>query len=206
MGTTLSNWTLCAVLGWCLLAGASFADVTLSITISGSADELIPLLEKLKDLGIGESAASSEIETEESIQVELHSVSSGEPSVLDREEVEEELGLWGAAIQPSPAKPGDTVTVTLQVADTARRIDTIAVAVSGGDGMLFDLYDNGAHGDETARDGVWSYAFEVPQSIDVDEYSLTIIPYDRRGDEVVAQGADEEKIPLRSELTLPVQR
>lgn len=198
---------LCALLLGCMAAGGAAADVTLSITITGSPDELIPLLEQLKRLGIGTEGGSEASPEEERIQLQMHSVTSDEEAAAEPPAPEEEeLGLWGAAVQPSPAKPGDTVMVTVQVADSERRIDTIAVAVDGGEGLMFDLYDNGTHGDETARDGVWSYAMDVPHTLDVEQYTMTIVPYDRFGREVTLETPGGEPIPLREKLVLPVRR
>jgi hypothetical protein len=193
---------LCVITLGCCMPMIAAAELTLSITISGTPDELIPLLETLKKMGFG--TEGSKQQSDEPIRFEMNSVSSETDAPPETNE-EPELGIWGAAAQPSPAKPGDTVMVTLQVTDTEGRIDTIAASMGDDDGLLFDLYDNGTNGDEVARDGVWSYELTVPQSLDVEQYTILIIPYDRNGDEITTE-VDGEVQTMRSEVVLAIKR
>ena len=58
-------WVALVIAIW---AGSSHGDLTVSVTISGPIDEILPLLEQLKDMGVGAPS------TDESLRVELRSV------------------------------------------------------------------------------------------------------------------------------------
>lgn len=188
----------------CLAPVSASAELKLSITITGTPEELIPLLEKLSEMGVG---TGSEEESDEPVRMEMHSVTGDEEAAAEEKgESDEPPGLWGAAVTPAAPRPGEDVLVTLQVSDPSGQVDTIACVVEEGDGFLFDLYDNGTHGDEIAGDGVWSYLLTVPTRLDVDTYTINVTPYDRRGNEIAVESDDGSMETLSAEIALPVTR
>ncbi len=212
MNAVLRSIALVVLLSLALFMNTAAAEVTLSITISGTPDELIPLLKKLKGMGIGMEETAEATDTDAALRVHMHSVNEdismveeAEPESAAQENVAP-LGLWGAAVSPPQARPGDTVVVTVQISDPKHEIDTVAASLDGENGYLFDLYDDGTYGDEVPNDGIWSYALKVPQSLDAESYTIAIVPYNRFGDQIVTAGATGVDEIVSSEVSLPVLR
>lgn len=172
-----------------LSVGTVFADVSVSVTITGSVDELIPVLQELRKLGIGRDAVPA---NDEALRVQLHSVSPTGPSVAAT--VKPTLAFTDAAVFPARARAGETVLVTLRLSDPQGKVDTIGTALSGVDGPKFDLYDNGTRGDLVAGDGIWSYSLVIPGTAEAGDYAVVATAYDPNGTVVTVR--DDEGSPI----------
>lgn len=164
-----------------LMAGSASAELTVSVSISGSVEELMPVLRHLRDMGVGVSGG------EELMKLEMHSEVSGKELRGPRRPEANpgppkpapgpKQGVTSVKVEPATVKPGEQkVTVSAEVRDPERRVDTVAVKI--GD-QSFDLYDNGQHGDAKAADGVWTRAVTVP--FEAGEQKARVVAYDVYG-------------------------
>ncbi len=199
---------------WRALCGALFcvagawtpgAEVSVSITISGSIEELIPVLQKLRELGIGSGAPAIEADP---LQFRMHSVTSTEDDASETDATPSEpvLSFWDASAEPTSVRPGDMVRLAVGLNDSEGRVDTIGATLHAATAIGFDLYDNGSHGDEKARDGVWSYTLEVPPNAGAGHYLVTIAAYGRNGQPVMRETESGEMAPLQAEVGFEIIR
>ncbi|MBI4556597.1 MAG: hypothetical protein HY706_03370 [Candidatus Hydrogenedentes bacterium] len=214
-----------AIAAMCAAVGAAYADLTVSVNITGTIEELIPILQHLKDLGVGTGTAAA---SEDALKLNVHSIATGatteaapapapeaapapEPvSAIPPEPPKPALGLLNLKAEPAAPKPGDIVQLSVQVSDPDHKIDTVAVTVTGPEGDakgVFDLYDNGTHGDATANDGLWSTNIGAlgPAARAGETYTLMVVAYDANGDPVMTAGEGGAIIPLKAEAGLTVQ-
>jgi hypothetical protein len=203
--------------------GWARADVTVSINISGSLDEIIPILELLRDLGIGGEAFGK---PGEPLRLNIHSVSTFDPLdapaaggfeavapppvelTVDTEEALPAAPLAVGAVEfaPSPVRGGQDVLMTVHLRDDEQRVDTLVATVAGLIEGSFDLYDNGSHGDAQANDQVWTAGFRVPEGTRPDDYPVTITAFDPHGAPVQMPGDTDDPQPLIVETTLTIAR
>lgn len=174
------------------------AEVTVSVTISGTIDELIPILQKLKELGIEPGAAS----VEDALSVDLHSVSESEVPAPPPEPVKPPLSLAKLTVEPAEAVPGGAITVSAGVTDPDGVVDTVVATLHTQTALTYDLYDNGDKGDMAPKDGIWSFAIDVPEAAALGEYRVSAVAYDRNGNPI--NGPDGN--PLSVETTFKVDR
>lgn len=202
MKTCLSRTGLllfvCCVLGTAPVP----AEVTVSITISGTIDEIIPVLEQLRGLGVGTAGA-----TDDPLKLQVHSVMSSE----EEEEVKTSAEgiapkplptILQATVEPGIAKPGDRVVVKAAIGDPERVVDTVAGTVAS---TRVDLFDNGTGGDATAGDGVWSGTLTLPGNVETGANTITITAYNANGEQITLPDADGNLTPLTAEAALTVQ-
>ena len=190
-----------------LLCAVSGADVTVSVQISGTVDELTQILEVLKGLGIGTAEATA---TEGGLPISLHSLidrpaeagAAPEPAAPPKPP----LAFLAAQTTPDKVHPGNEVLVTLEVSDPDRRVDTIVATLSGATDADYDLFDNGKRGDAVAHDGIWTLALPVPPSAGIGSYVLSFKAYDEFGDQVFLGGDGENRRPLSLRTTFEVVR
>lgn len=204
MNTCLSR-TAFLLLVCCVLGIAPVhAEVTVSITISGTIDEIIPVLEQLRGLGVGTSGA-----TDDPLKLQVHSVMSSEEE--EEEEVKtapEEMTpkprptISQSTVEPAIAKPGDSVVVKATIGDPDRIIDTVAGTVAS---ARVDLFDNGTGGDATAGDGIWSGTLTLPGNVETGANTITITAYNANGEQVTLPDAEGNLAPLTAEAALTVQ-
>ena len=174
------------------------AEVTVSITISGSIDELIPILQKLKELGISDGGEA----TGDPLNINLHSVSEVEPAGPPPEPIKPPMALAKLTIDPGDVAPGGKITISAGVTDPDDKIDTVVATLHTQTSFNYDLYDNGEKGDTTPGDGIWSFQIDVPAGAALGEYRVSVLAYDRNGDPINgASGA-----PLTAETTFRVVR
>ena len=199
-----------------VLAAPARAEVTVSVTINGSLDEIIPILELLRDMGIGQETLG---EPGDPLRLDIHSVSTvGVAPESPFEEVspapvhlepagvpEPATALTAIQFAPSPAEAGQDVLVTVNVLDPEKRVDTLVAEMPTVVAEDFDLYDNGTHGDVTPNDSLWSATLAVPKDLRPGEYGATIQAYDPHGNPVqtAAEGAES---PLSIQGNLVVTR
>lgn len=196
-----------ALLGICFVPAAR-AEVTISITISGSIEELLPILRQLQSMGVGAGDSA-----EDPLKLNVHSVMSGddfalpgmapppEPVAPALEPEPPKLGFQGATVTPGSAKAGENVLFAAQVSDPDHVVDTVGLTV--GD-ITFDLFDNGANGDETAMDGIWSRHYALPATLQAGDYVATITAYDVNGEPVVAAEEGTEPVAVVAEAPFTV--
>ena len=211
MNSAVSKMLVCAAIALtCAMPGAS-EDVSVSVNITGSLDELIVVLEKLKELGIGEEQAAS---VEEPVRVQMHSVATNPVPILPPvvppvapiapPQAAAAISLTQASVVPAQARSGDAVLVSVRVTDPRGEVDTVAATLHGVNGFMFDLYDNGTHGDSVRGDGVWSYSLEIPMLAGADTYRIVVTAYNRNGDIIEVDDAEGESTPVTAETMIGI--
>ncbi len=200
------NWV------WLLLAGVLFvvvpvatsrAEIKTQIVISGNIDELIEVLERLRELGFGATVDSGN-----GSKIKLH-------SVMDEKEIgrgftapppePEVIGLaffWARA-EPKVARPEGTVLIEAKLSDPWREVVSIKATLKGGS-FSFDLIDKGNGGDRVARDGIWSFGLKLPEEPDARRYGVKIVAYDKNGEIVTVEDEGGKTLPLITETSFEV--
>ena len=166
----------------------------MSVTISGPIDEILPLLEQLKDMGVGAPS------TDESLRVELRSVAKAPEAA---EPPKPPLALEALQADPPSVRVGEPVRLSVRVSDPAGVVDTVAATISGVAGSV-DLYDNGTHGDATVNDGVWSASVVTDAPLAPGEHTVAVSAFNAFGTVVMAPGADGKPVPLTCETKIAV--
>jgi hypothetical protein len=212
----MNGWTRSLIFALALLAmmvsiPVARAEVSISITISGSIDELLPILRQLQNMGVGAGDG-----TDDPLKLNVHSVMTGEdmalpggePVATAPEEPQSEpqpavvtLGIAGASATPNPAKSGENVLFTAKIGDPNHVVDTVGLTV--GD-VTFDLFDNGANGDLKAMDGIWSRSYELPATLSPGEQVATINAYDVNGEPVVLSEEGKDPMPVSTETSFTI--
>ncbi len=192
-------------------APAARADVSISITISGSIEELLPILRQLQTMGVGTGTSD-----EDPLKLNVHSVMTGEdmnlpeaasaPSEAAAPAPEPQpepptLGFKEASATPDTAKAGESVLFTAGISDPDHVVDTVGLTVGE---ISFDLFDNGANGDLKAMDGVWSRNYELPTTLDPGDYVAMITAYDVNGAPVLRGEAENNPEPVTTEVSFKV--
>ena len=204
------------VLSVALLSSAvvGHAEVNVSITITGSIDELVPLMQQLKEYGIG----AEEGKDADKVKLEMHSVVSADEAysvdapapradgAISEAPVKPDpvLELVNANAQPATVTRNDRVTVTIRAYDRDRRIDTIGMKVYGAP-VSADLYDNGEGYDRTPQDGTWTGWFVVPEDMAPGEHSVRITAFDVNGDRIMVTDANGREMPLTTDVAFVVK-
>ncbi len=191
MGTRAKGLLFAGIVVGLVCAGTAGAEVSVSITITGSIDELLPILEHLRGLGIGVAPDAAE---NESLKLQVHSVIREEDAAPpDGGATKPQLGLRDLKVEPKAVKRGNPIQVSVKLTDPDHLVDIVAVTL--GD-ATFDLYDNGSNGDSKAADGVWSRLLPVSETMEPVEQILTAHAYDVHGDRVLVAGSDGTAAPL----------
>ena len=211
MNSAVSKMLVCAAIALTCAVPCASEDLSVTVNITGSLDELIVVLEKLKELGIGEEQAAS---VEEPVRVQMHSVATNPVPIvapvvppvapIAPPQAVVAISLTQASVVPAQARSGDSVLVSVRVADPRGEVDTVAATLHGVNGFMFDLYDNGTHGDSLRGDGVWSYSLKIPTLAGANTYRIVVTAYDRNGDIIEADDAKGEHAPLTAETTLGI--
>jgi hypothetical protein len=179
------------------IAGTAVAELRVSVTITGTIEEMLPVLQHLKDMGIG---LGSEVEEDEAGRLRVHSVITGAEGMEAESGVpvptKPVLGLREPVAEPAAVKRGGTVFVSVKVGDPDRVVDTIGATLGPDQNQSADLYDNGTHGDETPRDGVWSRVIKVDEALPLGRCPIVITAYDVNGEPVVASAEGGRVTPL----------
>jgi len=184
-------WVAFVIAIW---AGSSHAELAVAVTISGPIDEILPLLEQLKDMGVGAASA------DESLRVELRSVAKApEPPAPPKPS----LAIDTLRAAPPSVRLGEPVLLSLRVSDPDGVVDTVAATISGVAGSV-DLYDNGSHGDATANDGLWSASVVTRAPLAPGEHTVAISAFNAFGTVVTVPGEDGKPVPLTCETGLVV--
>jgi hypothetical protein len=201
------SWAIALGLLGMSLAAPALGDVTVSITLNGSIDEILPLLEHLRDMGIG-AQAQEERDAVMNLYSTIHATPEGElvvgtspveavPQAEAAPEApappEPKLGLADAQAAPSTIPSGETTLLTVAVSDPDHVVDTMAAA-NAATGLSVDLYDNGSMGDVTPNDGIWSRSVSLTAA--PGDYMVTITAYNANGEPVLVEGENGPSEPL----------
>lgn len=181
--------------------------VTVSVTLSGSVEEMLPILQHLRDMGFGSAAKIDVSGDDEAIRMQVHSVMTGEEDLTAAAEEPERdptvLALFDAKLEPAEAKGGDVILLTVEVNDPEKRVDTVAATFPGHPNQVFDLFDNGTQGDRTVGDGVWSRRIPVFPALEAGQHTLQVRAYDVNGQLLAAAEGGE---PIVAETVLTVTK
>jgi hypothetical protein len=195
------KWALALVAAVALITVQAAAETTVSITINGPIEDMVALLQHLKDIGVGSAPGPSNGQYKVTIKsVATTTTETGQtqppPKPL--------LALEDAKAEPATAKPGEAVLVTVKVSDPDHAIDTIAAAVDGAQGSI-ELYDNGAQGDATAADGTWTASLALPPQTTPGEHAITVSAYNAAGNPVMKSVENQAPVALTAQVKITVQ-
>lgn len=208
--------TLAIAMALLVVPGQARAEVTVSITLSGSIEELIPIMQQLKQI----VAKGTDAKGEDGpvMKVQMHSITSPSdarfnprptyavpPTAVPKPAPKPALALMPPTLSPGVVAPGTSITVTTEVYDRDHRIDTMSLVIADS-GLSFELYDNGTNNDKKARDGVWTTQIDLPEDIAAGSHIVKIMAYDRNGEALSIKTKGKEKgKPLTSETALLIK-
>jgi hypothetical protein len=208
------------ILGWLCVFPTWSAEV--SLTIQGNADEIMAILQLLRDSGFVSATAP------DPLRLHVHSVAGPTDAQAAPQEGSVESGagsttaeapateapaaaptppptpaLMNVIIEPQVSKAGQPVRLMVTVQDPNHEIDTLAAEIDG-TGVSVDLFDNGMNGDAVVGDGIWSGTALLPSDLRAGDYTVSFQAFDGKGNAIEVTGADGAKHPLRLEgkLTL----
>lgn len=207
---------VCAMAAVVFLAtGFAWGEMTVSVTITGPIDEIIPLLQHLRNLGVGVGASSGQ---PPALKVEMSSeaaaVPGGEPAPAPTEPSAPAtpppppppppLALLNPVVDPPSVGPRGPFTVSVQVSDPDHVVDTVACKIDGIENT-FDLYDNGTHGDKAPNDGVWTCQIVSPVPLSKGEHAVALNAFNANGAAVTVPGKDGAQQPLTAQANVTVK-
>ncbi|MGC8739351.1 MAG: choice-of-anchor X domain-containing protein [Candidatus Hydrogenedens sp.] len=145
----------------------------LTLSVTGTIDEIAKVLDCLKQSGLG--ASTSPIETD---PFRVHIYSSSETA---KEEVKESISIGFTEIKIAPEYPtaGTPLKLSAKITDTLNIVDTVSVNIFG-TSISFDLKDDGQNGDEVAGDGLWTGNFNLPSDV-IGNKTFILTAFDARG-------------------------
>lgn len=109
-----------------------------------------------------------------------------------------------AAITPQQLKPGDSAVITVAVKDRHQVVDHIEGVVKEDPRITFRLRDDGQAPDETAGDGVWSMAVDVPFQAPPGKFELLFKAYREDGLPVTVREKQGGVRELQQQLPLVI--
>jgi len=185
------------------------AEVTVSVTLTGPIEEMLPILEQLRQAGYGAG-------DEDALRLEMHSSAGAEqpeppaeePAAAAPEPVPQEPpqpGLAAFMAEPDVARAGDKVWLSILVLNGVGVVDTVSATVNE-TGRQIELYDNGEHGDPIAGDGQWSAEVVMNPDLPAGRYPLTILAFNANGQPVTVDNEDGGSRELSQTVTLEVVR
>ncbi len=202
-GTIGLGVCVCALLG----AVSASAQVEVSVTLSGSVEEMLPILQHLRDMGFGDAADIEVSGGDEALRMSVHSVMTGDESAPATEDPEalvapDKLALFNAKFDPATAKAGGNALLTVSVNDPDKQVDTVAATFRDVSDRTLDLFDNGTQGDRTEGDGIWSRRVPVLPTLQAGQHVLEISTFDVDGQPL----AQEDGAPIRTDAVLTVTK
>jgi hypothetical protein len=180
-----------------MTAATASAELELSLTVEGSPEEIMQVLELLRGAGLGGAAPAGE----DALRLEVFS-STGEATAATPPPPPV-AALNEPAVSPSTTPPGAPVLLTVTVADPEHQVDTIAAWLRD-TSVTLDLHDNGQDGDALAGDGIWSATLLVPQATPVGSYTVTFSAYNAKGDPILVPVEGAEPAPLTGNAGLTI--
>lgn len=200
------------VRGICLgavLSMSAFAEVQITVSITGTPEEMLPILERLRGVG---AAAGQQLD---SLKLEVQSNAAAPPPPAPAPPAPAPqpvpapapapgapgVELKDAQATPSSVAQGDSFMVSVVVVDPSHSVETVECVVLE-QGSKFDLYDDATHGDAQAGDGIWSNSFKAEGAPGT--YTLEISPYDSSGAFVVNPANPDATQALRTRATFNI--
>jgi hypothetical protein len=175
---------------------------------------MLPVLQLLRNMGFG---FESPDDAGQPLRLEVHSVVSDgdlikdavagdipgvdERAAQDAAPVPDKLGLYNPAVDPASAKPGDSMTVSVMLADPERLVDTMSARIVGAEGALADLYNDGTHGDAAANDAAWTGTLVLPPTVLAGAHHIELVAYDDYGDPVAGEDGEPLRVRIPIEIT-----
>lgn len=210
MKRTALHRIMALVAGLALCATSAYAEVTVSVTITGNVDEILPIVQHLKDMGVG--VGKNVPVPGNTIKMEVHSVAPGPTPApapaAPAAPAKPELSLGAPALTPPSVKAGAKAKITVPSVDPDHKIDSVSamMVIPNSNKVIADLFDNGTHGDAKARDGVWTGAIDVPATVAPGEYLLKVIAFNANGDALLIARKDGTAAPLSSQTKITVTK
>ncbi len=213
------------ILAIAALTGRAYADVEVSLTISGSTSEILAILQQLKNMGYGG--------TEDPLKLRVHSLHNVQDESMVKEgalstpeggavadsqtegqaegqveappEPKPVIALNNPVVTPATAAPGQNMLVTVEVIDLKNAIDTLSVSFGAGKPPV-DLHDNGTNGDTAPGDGLWSALLPIPADAAQGPHELTIAAFDANGAPIMTMTKDQRVVPLNAKIQAAVAK
>lgn len=213
MKSLRSRWMPAIMAGIALFNGWAAGEVQVTLTISGDLDEILAVVQHLKQMGLG----TGDWEPNDPLKLRIHSVQAmpgaepapeaAAPAETAPEPMpapEPALALREASAVPPNPSPGAPVLVSVRVVDEEGRIDTLAATLAKTN-VTVDLKDDGSHGDAAAGDGVWSATLPTPADA-AGPYEIQIIAYDANGHPLMALNQDRILANISAQTGIEVPR
>jgi len=195
------KWAIALIAAAAFISVQAAAETTVSITINGPIEDMVALLQHLKDIGVGSAPGPSNGQYKVTIKsVATTSTETGQTQPPPKPS----LALEDVKAEPATAKPGDAVLVTVKVSDPDHAVDTVAAAVDGAQGST-ELYDNGTQGDATASDGIWTASLALSPQTTPGEHAITISAYNAAGNPVMKTAENQAPVALTVQVKITVQ-
>jgi hypothetical protein len=181
------------------------AEVTVSVTLTGPIDELLPILEHLREMGVGAAGTG-----EEALKLEMHSVATPEenaaaaqPAPVEPPAPPQPAGpsFAGFTAEPKVARAGEKVWVSILVLKGVGVVDTVSARI-GGTNTQFELYDNGENGDPVAGDGQWSAEIVLDPQLPAGQIPVNIVAFNANGQPVKVNDPSGQQVDLAATVTL----
>jgi len=199
-----------AVCAAMLLCGAAArAEISVTVTINGDLEEMLPLLEFLQRMGPGPGGQAEE----SPMKVEVHSIHDEEEAPRDAApapEPEEEtlpalplLDLQRPTVQPRTAEAGSPAAISVEVLDEAGTVDTMSATLEDSN-LAFDLYDSG----ERVEGGgaIWAADVLLPENLSPGTHRIRIAAYDANGNAIRVLGPDGGEHELSTTTEIEIAR
>ncbi|HUW61499.1 MAG TPA: choice-of-anchor X domain-containing protein [Candidatus Bathyarchaeia archaeon] len=192
-----------------MAAMGALAEVTVSVTLTGPIDELLPILEHLREMGVG--AAGTD---DEALKLEMHSVATpeekeeaGQPTAAEPPAPPQPAGpsLAGFTMEPAVARVGEKLWMSILVLNGVGIVDTVS-AMIGGMNTQFELHDNGENGDPVAGDGQWSAEIMLDPQLPAGQIPLNIVAFDANGQPVKVKDPAGQPVDLVATMVVEVAK
>lgn len=179
-------------------AVSASGEIQISVTISGNLEEMLPILMQLK-----ESGSQIKLESDDVVRVQVHSVTTEKEdmtAVQEADQLKTPTASYPALVEPKVApesiKAGEEITLTVNLEDTNRVVDTLSAEVEIPKPFAVDLFDKGDEGDEVAGDNVWTRKLMIPADTPVGSYEIRISAFNADGEPIQIVKPDGTQAPL----------
>jgi len=183
-----------------LLLASTAPALEVSLTVEGEPEEIQAVLDFIKTLKPGNAAE------DDPLKINVNSIAAPGGTQVGSAEIEEApLSLERPEVLPAKGAPGAPFIVTVNVRDKYDEVDTLSVRMSG-TSLSTDLYDDGAHGDKTPGDGIWTATLTPLDVTPSGAYRLDIAAYDKNGQALTTLKTDGTVIKLTATTELTIER
>ncbi|HPO17012.1 MAG TPA: hypothetical protein PLI09_26480 [Candidatus Hydrogenedentes bacterium] len=222
-----ARWMIGCILAMAALAGPVYADVEVSLTITGNTEEILAILQQLKNMGYGGTedplklrvhsmhnvqeesmameGAPAAPEGASAIEGQPEGAAEGQPEGQQEAPPEPKpvIALNNPVAAPASVIAGQNALVTVEVIDLKNTIDTLSVSFGAGK-IPVDLHDNGTNGDTAPGDGIWSAVLPIPLDAAQGPHEITISAFDANGAPIMTLTKDQRVVPLNAKVQITV--